>query len=352
MNRKLIFTDPPYSIWREPGVPPAARELLEHTVIGSAGVQYEHRTRDRIIPLLTGPSTIYVTKEEELLAMVVFCRNQIATTGQRFESEYVRYFAAGPGIRGRGIVKKLSAQLMDAVREGEKEKTVFFGVIERGNKASYKVTSSVGYRPIGKIKTVGFSRFFPKKSRRMEKLENEPEKEAMLALLTDYYHDYALVHFDFIFLNEGYFVIRENGVIVAGAQLHLGNWVVRRMPGLLGKILMRAIPHIPVLNCLFNPKDFRFASFEGIYCKEGYEDTLFELFEGLLAKYGLKSAIFWMAENSPLYQRIIARGKLGVLHAFVKDADTQVMASFRNMLPEEEQLFEEHPVYACALDYM
>lgn len=352
MNRKLLFTDPPFSIWRQPGVPPEAIEFLKHVVIGSAGVLYEHRTATKIIPHLPGPSILYATENDEIVATVVFCRNEITVAGRPFQSEYVRYFAASPKIRGRGIVKRLSAQVMDVVRQDEKDKTVFFGVIEEGNKASYKVTSSVGYRPIGKIKTVGFSRLFPRRSRRIEKLEEAAEKKAMLDLLTDYYREHSLVHFDFIFINEGYFVIREKGKVVAGAQLHLGNWVVRRMPGLLGKLLLRVIPHIPVLNGLFNPRDFRFASFEGLFCLPGYEACLFELFEGLLARYGLKSAIFWMSEKSPLYQMIIDHGKLGLIHAFVTNADTQVMASFRNMTPEEEKLFEEYPVYAAALDYL
>ena len=71
-----------------------------------------------------------------------------------------------------------------------------------------------------------------------------------------------------------------------------------------------------------------------------------------MAKSRLKSAIFWMAEDCPLYQKIIAHGKLGLLHSFVKDSDTQMMASFRNMTPEEEKLFEDLPIYTAALDYL
>lgn len=352
MNRKLLFTDPPFSIWREHGIRPEAIEFLKHMVLGSGGVIYEHKTTAQIIPYLPNPDLLYATEHDELIATVVFCRNEIEAAGQKFNSYYARYFAAGPQIRGRGIVKKLSAKVMDLAREGEKEKTIFFGVIEETNKASYKVSASVGYRSIGRIKTIGFSRFFPKKSRRIKKLTSPEEQADMLALLRKHYHNHTLVHFDFLFINEGYFVIRENGEIVAGAQLHLGHWVVKHMPGLMGKIMINVLPHIPVLNTLFNPRRFIFASFEGIYCKEGYEDRLFELFEGLLARQKLKTAIFWMAEESPYYEKIIRYRRLGIIHNFVKNSDTIVMASFRNMTPEEEGLFDELPIYASALDYL
>ena len=352
MNRKLLFTEPPYSIWRENGIRQEAVEFLQHMVLGSGGVIYEHKTTSQIIPQLQNPELLYVAEGDEIMATVVFCRNEVGVAGHTFNSQYGRYFAAAPKFKGRGLVKKFSAHVMDLVREGEKEKTIFFGVVEEKNKASYKVSSSVGYRPIGKIKTIGFSRFFPRHSRRIEKITTTEEKEAVLNLLQNYYRGHSLVHFNFIFLNEGYFVIRENGEIVAGAQVHLGHWVIKRMPGLLGKILLNVVPHLPVLNGIFNPRKFKFASFEGIFCKPGYEDRLFELFEGLLAKQKLKTAMFWMAEKSSYYQKIIEHGRLGLFHTFIKGSDTQVMASFRNMSPEEEKLFEEHPVYACALDYL
>lgn len=352
MNRKLLFKEPPFYIWRESGIRPEAVDFLQHIVLGSAGLIYEHKTIPQIIPVLPNPDLLYVAENEDILATVVFCQNEIGVAGHRFNSQYARYFAAGPKIRGRGLVKKFSAHVMDVARAGEERKTIFFGVVEAKNKASFKVASSVGYQPIGKIKTVGFSRFFPKRSRRIEKVNTPDEKKGVLDLLQDFYRDHSLVHFDFLFLNEGYYVIRENGEIVAGAQLHIGHWVIKRMPGLLGKILLKVIPHLPLLNTIFNPRKFKFASFEGIYFKPGYEDRLFELFEGLLVKQKLKTALFWMAEQSPHYEKIITHGRLGLFHNFVKDSDTQVMASFRNMTPEEEKLFENHPVYACSLDYL
>jgi hypothetical protein len=352
MNRKLLFTDPPFSIWREHGVRQEAIEFLKHVVLGSGGVIYEHKTISQIIPHLPNPDLLYATEHDDLIATVVFCRNKIEAAGRKFNSYYARYFAAGPQIRGRGIVKKLSAQVMDLAREGETEKTIFFGVIEATNKASYNVGAGVGYRPIGRIKTIGFSRFFPKKSRRIEKLTTAEEQAAMLELLRAHYRGHTLVHFDFLFINEGYFVIKEEGEIVAGAQLHLGHWIIKRMPGLMGKIMINVLPHIPILNTLFNPRKFIFASFEGIYCRPGYEDRLFELFEGLLARQKLKTAIFWMAEESPFYEKIVRHRRLGIIHEFVKDSDTVVMASFRNMTPEEEKLFDDLPIYASSLDYL
>ena len=77
---------------------------------------------------------------------------------------------------------------------------------------------------------------------------------------------------------------------------------------------MNLVPHIPIINKLFNPKKFEFLAFEGIYCKKGYEDTLHELFNGLLAKNGLKSALMWFGDNSDMYEQLNSYGKLGFLN--------------------------------------
>ncbi len=147
-------------------------------------------------------------------------------------------------------------------------------------------------------------------------------------------------------------MISENGEIIAGCQFHRIHWVINRMPGFMGKIIMNVVPLVPLLNKLFNPKRFEFLAFEGVYVKLGYEAQLVELFEGLLAKEKLKSAMYWMAENCPVRKRINENVKPGLLHSFIKNSDVYILASFHALSETEIADLKSRPLFASAFDYI
>jgi hypothetical protein len=174
----------------------------------------------------------------------------------------------------------------------------------------------------------------------------------VIHILEKQYRDHGLVHFDYIFDKNNYYVIRENGKIIAGCQFHKAHWVVNRMPGLMGKVILNVLPKIPLLNRLFNPKRFEFLAYEGIYVEKGRENVLHELFEHLLAQENLRSALIWLDKRCPVFIDLQNYGKLGLINNFVKDSQVTIMASYKNLSEEEIQLVESLPVYASAFDYI
>jgi hypothetical protein len=124
------------------------------------------------------------------------------------------------------------------------------------------------------------------------------------------------------------------------------------MKGLMGNIIMKSVPVIPILNSLFNPKRFEFLAFEGIYVKLGYEDQLYALFEGLLAKEQLKSSMFWLGETCPIRTQLLKKGQLGLIHRFVKDSDIEIMTAFKNINASEISDMTSKPLFASAFDFI
>ena len=59
-----------------------------------------------------------------------------------------------------------------------------------------------------------------------------------------------------------------------------------------------------------------------------------------------------MAENCPLRQRIATTLHHGLLHSFVKNADSNIMASFHQLSPDEISDIKARPLYASAFDYI
>jgi L-amino acid N-acyltransferase YncA len=352
MEKTLLLKDGNFSIWKEQGISREAIEFLDSISWGSDGAVYEHKNTPEHFKYITNPYLVFITEEEKIMATAVFCNPQVTVAGEAFNYYYTRYFASSPAIRGKGVIKRLAAGVMSSIRNGEKAKTIFVGFVERGNKSSYSVSASAGYRAIGTIKTVGFSRFFPKKSARIQQVITEAEKKEVLALLKEQYQQHALVQFDYLFMNDHYYVIKEHNKIIAGCQVHKAHWVINKMPGFMGKMMLNVVPGIPLLNKLFNPKKFEFLAFEGICFKPGKEKLLHELFEGLLAREKLKSALYWMGEKCPYRNALTRYGRMGLINKFVKNSDVYIMASYQNMTPEEIHTTENSPLYASAFDYI
>lgn len=352
MAKTLLLTDGPFSIWKEQGISREAIDFLDSISWGSDGAVYEHKNTPEHFKYITNPYLVFITEEDKIMGTAVFCNPQVTVAGKPFNYYYTRYFASSPAIRGKGVIKRLAIEVMRSIRDGEKLKTIFVGFVERGNKSSYKVSETAGYHTIGTIKTTGFSRFFPKRSAQIQQVTSGSEKKEVLELLKDQYSKHALVQFDYLFMHDNYYVIRENNEIVAGCQFHKAHWVINKMPWFMGKIILRVVPRIPLLNKLFNPKKFLFLAFEGIYFKPGKEKQLHKLFEGLLAQEKLGSALFWMDEKCPWRQALTRYGKLGLINKFVKDSDVYILASYQNMNPEEIHATENSPLYASGFDYI
>ncbi len=352
MNKKMILQEGEYSIWRHEGIPNEALEFLDRIAWGNDGAVYEHKNTEEHIRLLHRPTLMAIHELDKIQGTAVFCNTAITAGTAQFNCYYIRYFASSKEIRGKGVMKKYGIKVMEAVRDDEKEKTVFFACIEKGNKASYRTVESAGYENIGVIKTNGFSRYFPKANKNIEQINTDEGRKEVLSLLKKQYEEHAMVQFNSIFLHDDYFIIRDNGEIVAGCQFHRVHWVINKMPGMMGKVVMNVVPLIPVLNKLFNPKQFEFLAFEGIYAKPGFENKLADLFEGLLAKEKLKSAMYWMGESCPLRKRILAKCKTGLIHSFIKESDVFIMAAFHDLNEKEITDFKSRPLFVSGFDYI
>lgn len=352
MNKRIILQEGAYSIWRYDGIPAEAFTFLERIAWGNDGAVYENKKTKEHIQLVHKPTVMAIHESDKIQGTAVFCNVTVSIGNAAFNCFYVRYFASSKEIRGSGVMKKYGIKVMESVRNQEKDKTIFFACVEKGNKASFKAVKSAGYENLALIKTNGFSRFFPKIKKGIERVATDSDRKEVLALLKKQYSEYALVQFDSIFFKDNYFVIRENGEILAGCQYHKAHWVINRMPGWMGKVIMKIVPLVPVMNKIFNPKKFEFLAFEGIYVKKGFENKLADLFEGLLAKENLKSAIYWMGENCPIRQRILSKIKTGLIHSFIKDSDVFMMVAFHDFSEAEITDFKSRPIFVSGFDYI
>ena len=178
------------------------------------------------------------------------------------------------------------------------------------------------------------------------------ERDLVIQLLERYYANHSLVHFSYLFQEENYFVIRDNGEIVAGCQVHPAAWIVKNIPGKLGGIFLKCIPFLPVVRTIFNPSNFKFLTFEGFYVKEGREVELIKLFESILSYFSLRACLIWLDVRDPLYLSLLKLGKHGIMKNFVDKASIKILAIPDKASIQTMQHIQVHPIYISTFDFI
>ena len=352
IQKDILLTEEPHTVVRYHGIPDHALDFWKRISWGSEGAVYQNLLVEEHIPHIVSPSLLAIETEGLLQATAVFSHVKVHSGPKVYSCHYIRYFATDSAVRGQGLTKRYGHQIMSLVREQFPGQAVYFALVERGNKASFKSVQRAGYAHTATIKSIGFSRFFPKRSVRIHCCQSSEERDFVLQKLHSFYKDHSLVQFNPIFLHNQYYVLKDDtGKIIAGCQYHRCHWRVNKMAGNTGKILVKTLPYLPLLRRLFNPKSFKFLAFEAIFVEPGSEGALAELFEGILELEKLNTAMYWLDSRDPNYQAWTQGFPLGLIHNFIKSNDVYMMQSFQNFTEAESQDFTERPFYASAFDY-
>jgi len=226
---------------------------------------------------------------------------------------------------------------------------ILYGLIERNNLRSMNFSTQMGMETVGEVTSFSFSRLRPRRSDRVVQLPLT-EQETMLSLLHGFYKDYTLFFPNQLFRDNGYYVIRESGRIVAGLQVYPVTWrIVDFGSGPVNRIV-QLVTRIPWVRKRINPEDLKLLAFDGIYCESGYEAALYELMEGVLEHTGVYVAMLMMDLDSGLYGIFRDRKKLGILHRLLGSFAADLRVRFINIPDETRQMFLDRPTFIPTYD--
>jgi len=343
---KVIYTEAPYYITLESVPTEEMFQLLENTTWGTGKTVYKHFGDREHFLHIQSPKIFTVRENGALRAFTVFVHRNLPLLSGGSDAYYIRYFCASPEIKGAGIVKNLAKIVVDYVCEHE-SKACFYGTIEARNPAVLKVVGRIGMEPLATIKTVGFSRFFPKPALPIRQLDEagwedfSPELEKQKNRFVFWTKDNAN-------MAPGYFVHEKNGEVLLGAQVHLAHWAIRSLPGFAGALLPW-MPYVPLISRIVKPDAFKFLAPEGFFVREGAESLLPDFLESLLHHFGYHAAMFWLDERDPVYQ-LLVRNNPGLLNRFVQQANAYFVATFTGYTEEETARIKEKPFYISSYD--
>lgn len=346
---KVIFEQAPYRLTLQNKADSKAIGLLKRTLWGTKETVYQHQHTEQNIDKVPEPSFFNLERQEELIGTCCFSKRSTTANGQTYDAWYSRYFSIDAqkqgGVFGSMILKHIRSYFEKEIHSP----SIFYAYVDASNIRSHKLLNFIGFKKIRSFATLTFSRLYPKKDSRISLIATE-DKGVMLGLLQEAYKDHILHNFNILFFEEKYFVLKKENKIIAGIRVNRAHWVIRSLSGWAGKIIIKFLPHIPVLSRLFNPKDFCFAAFDGMYSKAGHEKELFILMESVCAMLNVSIGIMWLDSESPLYHRLKGAGNWGIMDKLKENIPAHVIAAFKNVSQDEQQVISNCPVYISAVD--
>lgn len=348
---KTLFKEDDLTISREYEFTPEIIKFLDDTTWGTTDTLYEHKKTDERVAQLRDPVLATIRIDGELGSMVVIERRTVKAGHKEIKGYFFRYLVNQLPFRKRRLFGVYSQKVMKLIVQDEEEEAIFYASVEAKNHRSQNFLQRLGYKEQSSVATLGYSRFFPKRDDRMERV-SKGEQSEILKLLAQYYANHALVHFSYLFQDNNYFILREKGEIIAGCQVHPATWVVKNIPGKLGGFFLRCVPYLPLVRSVFNPNNFKFLTFEGFYVKEGRESDLVNLFESVLHYFSLKAGLIWLDTRDPLYHKLLKIGRHGLMSNFVDNASINILAIPDKASEYTLNYIQSKPIYISTFDFI
>jgi hypothetical protein len=348
--------------------------LLDHTIQGSeGGMRYSlQNVAPRIEAYQDKIRFVSLYKKNQVTGTIGSCFRMSGLGNKVYPSTYLRYLAIQttyqlePGWRKRRKIvikperddtfkqKTLEIfgkpHMLDIQGVNEGDKHIMYAFLESMNERSKNLVSQAGYEYVRSFLTVAFSRFSPKKDKRVSKIREE-EKPEMKKLLSEYYLDYSLFTTEYSFYGDRYYVLKEGDEIIAGVSAIPGVHKIYDIPGIWGWVIMKILPRVPYYRRLFAPGEFRYLVFDAIYCKKGYEKLLGNLFESVCAAEGYFTGLAWLDDRSKLFDKIRNDINMGALNRMLNAKPGLVYIRFVNIEEKEKDSFYDAPAYISGFDF-
>ena len=160
--------------------------------------------------------------------------------------------------------------------------------------------------------------------------------------------DYAKNEFYQTFhIHKGPYVVikNEEGQVISFAKFTKVHWKIKRLPGRLGGLFVRAIPYIPILNKLLRPDDHYFLVPDIVFTQNRSPKEVESLFDSALSLYNVSSLIWFVDPNQDLYRKTKNKIRWGLLDKIL--GEKKVALVCRNQSSSYE---ESRPVFVSAFD--
>lgn len=348
------------------------RELLNQTILGTpGGIQYKLSNINDKIDTLENTQFLCLNLRGRTIGTIALSRRIFEHNNfHPLATDYIRYLSIKGLMRDES---KHKSKKQNSTRKNNKTKAlvasffkdsskikgdsipsssdyIMYAFVDSHNERSANIVESNGFKPYRKFKTIAYNNFSCKKQTQVKRLEDSVFKEQLKQYLYKEYSEHSLYHPNLINLKEDYWILEENGQLIAGIKVRPTSWKILNLPGMYGKFLLNYLPKINFFKKHINPKDFRFLACEGIIIRDGHEQKLTQLLEGVCYEHKTSIAMFWFDTKSPLLNRLSKIRKMGILKKVLNFKPASLYIKAENTSSKTERLLKERPTYISAYD--
>ena len=324
VRKSILYQEGEITVSVEQTADKSVVSLLQRTIYGTNGPKFQQTGQEVKLKTIKNPIFFILRKHELTIGFCCLCEREVGMGTENYLGYHGRYFVIDKNHQGNNYGILINKVAEEYIKTNATSPSIIYGYLEQNNVRSLTIIQKFKSTSITTLETVIFSRLYPKADGRVIRIKESELPELLQKLESQNAHTIFRT-FENINYQNNYFVIKENGRIVAGLQANPTRWKIIEMAGLGGKILLKVLPHIPILKRLINPEKYDFLAIEGIFIELGYEDYLYPLLEGVLHYFSMTSALIELDSKSSILKLFKERGDLGLLNAIKKDVKTHVM---------------------------
>lgn len=357
----------------ETAPPPELIDHIETTYLGTpGGLQYHHTTGIPKLKNIRNCYFVFLRRSGNMLGSIGYALRETRAGEQTYKSWLVRYFSIKAPLRTNKLdrrkmkrrpIKDRSVSLIKDVANffhdnperlinpdvKEMPKAILYSLVEKNNERSRNFAEIGGYEKTGDVVSFMFSRLRKRKNIAVEQL-GAAEVPQMLSLLRDFYRGHAFYFEENLFLNDNYYVMRENGEIIAGLQANEEIWEISTIGNATLDRIVKLLTRIPFIGKRFRYEEMKFLGIEGIWFKEGCGDAVYRLLEGVLARKDHYLALMIMDTRAPEYLNFRERKKLGPVNTILGSFEADFYARFYAFPEKEKADVAARPAYISIYD--
>lgn len=368
---KTVFSTHSYEICVSDRVTDELKDFLKNYTLGTpGGMRYRLLNILHKLDRLRDVYFLVLKRSGSVIGCIGLLKRTHRLNGREHDWYYIRYFsidfpmmpATGEKYRSRQARRpNLIVSLTDryfsrphllAEQPAEEHDDAFnllMGTIEEANYRSLNLGERLGLEPVRKFRNFAFTRFRPR-SRSQVEIIREEDKAKVRNLLQEFYREHTLYHEENLFLNDHFFVYRQQGKIVAGLQANPVKWEIVKLPGINDFVLHSILPYVPGFRKLFRRDGFFFTGIEYVFYLPGHVRCIQSLIETALNHHRMNLAMIWMDTEDPLLNPLEAALSGGTLSSFISKVEAGVRIKFNNASAEHKEPFFNRSVFLSSYD--
>lgn len=322
--------------------------LLGSTIWGSGKTRYKILGIEAKLQRLRDPSFFVLSENGREVCVFVLdkCRKRIS--GQMCEAYHFVMASTVPDRQNEGLAGILIEHVRSYCIATVGRPGLGFAYVEGTTEFSLRLSAQIGHSVEAEIPLALFTRLFPRNHPKVGVM-NPAEADFVLSKLERMYAGHEMTDFAAALKPEACFVYRDASSVIAAAQVELLTWSIVSIPGVSGAFLLNAMPHVPGLNRFLDLKELRIVRLSHLFFTDTSEGAFFALLEACLHAHRSKVGLILLDARSPVLQRILQTGDMGILSRAVSGS-----AKLRiDVVGMQEQMLtdlREKPVMVSAAD--